>query len=319
MAHNESAEEFSGEITDISKKFWNSGWGFATVVLDKTGDAVKVVGALEGYGVGMRISFTGCWVENPKFGMQIEVQSIVRDLPETPSGVARWLEEVLPQIGPQRAMECVRRFGVPGIWKTIETEPIKLQEIPGITAERVDDIIEAYAKFKSTRDLEIKLFNLGLERKEMPGVIREFGPEAPETLGANPYELYFRSGFTFNRTDIIGNNAGIQDGDLRRTEAAIVETIRKACYDYGHTYVLEAPLVESLCDDGWTSSQVRRSIEIAVIHEHLVRRGSAVALHKLDTAERVITSRINALLVQDRNHASQIRQGDRETTAQDEV
>lgn len=292
----QGAESFSGEISDVSSKFWGNGWGFGKVILDDTKVAAKVVGPLSGYRVGMRISFSGVWVNNPKYGAQIEIQSIVQDLPNTARGVVRWLQSVLPQIGPKRAQECIDMFGVPGIWKTIEENPEYLTDIPGITEDRVVAIVDAYNDLCYTRDSEIELFNLGLDKKEMPGVLHDLGQTAAHLIRENPYVLYFSAGFTFSRTDRIGGDLGIRDKDPRRAEAVVVEEVRAACYGQGHTYVVGYNLYETMSESGWTTDEVDDALDASVSLGRVRMNDEYVALPTLEDAESCIAIQINTML-----------------------
>jgi len=294
MAKTDGHEEFSGEIVQISSRFWANGWGHAVVRLDSTKDTARVVGSLEGHRVGMRVSFTGSWVNNPRFGAQIEVVSIVCDLPVDHRGVSQWIMDVLPQIGPVRAAECVNRFGIPGLWEAIESDPVKLCVIPGITEDRAKEISNAYALFKANKDRDVELFDLGLEKKEITRLAARHTDLLPY-IKENPYKLYYNDGFSFPRACVIAEASGLENEDPRSVEAICVERIRRVCYDSGHTYVMVADLRELMESDGWSQKEITLALRSAINHMHIAVEDDALYVPRLLLAEQTISKQIHTL------------------------
>lgn len=218
-----------------SKEAYADGWGFATVE-DDSGREYKIVGSIAGIAESMTVCVEGVWQRHERYGMQIRIERIWEDDPRNEEGMISWMTKRLPQIGPKRAQEIVRKFGPDKMFHIIEYEAYKLTEIDGITEERAEEIVEAYREYKKEQESFVGLYRLGFNKAETNRIMKVWQENPLQAIRKNPFELYGTvRGFTFNRLDEIRYAVGLPDDFPPRLRTAIVDRAKKQCRDRGHT------------------------------------------------------------------------------------
>jgi len=286
--------EFVGEIVSKMDRSWSGGWTVVSIRLDG-GDTIRAAGPFSDCAVGSRVVVAGSKEVHPKYGPQIKALAVVRDTPSTIRGAEQWLQDALPQIGEHRARKCVEMFGVPGIWDVIENRPQELEAIDGLTAERVDKIVEAYNEMRSSKELYLELIGLGLTSVEVKRFITAHKKDPVERLKADPYVLYYSQITSLRRADHVAAGLGIAEQDIRYHTAHIIDRLRMFCYSGGHTYVETEDLYgasEDIADRRTCEDAVHRGAELG----YLCTDGDAVSLIELLPAESIIADHIHRLL-----------------------
>lgn len=246
MSEGESATVV-GELEFVSKSY--DGWFWATLVTIQGGKKVpiKVTGNLEGFRKGSHVVVTGTWNEHPKYGRQIKVDSVVYETPSTEEGVLSWLQEHLPQVGPVRSKEMVKKFGT-DLWDVIENDPTRIvDEIAGITQERVNELVVQYQRYKHTREQQTALYASGYTQKEASTIVRSFQAQAAAT-GARPHFLYLLGLLSFSRAEFIGARVGVPSDDKLRMRASVLEYATQESGSSGHTVFDEETLLSGASD-----------------------------------------------------------------------
>lgn len=292
-------ETIIGEVLD-TRILGADFWGSATVRVagrTKADRDVKVVGKLLSVQVGDTIEVRGCVTMHPKFGAQFKAQSIATVVPRDSSGVVAWLSSRLPQLGTGRASALVEKFGAEGVWDVIEHRPDELLNVPGITPERRDAIVDAYWKHRGERDRIVRLKSWGLTDGQIAAVVAEWGASVEERLRTNPFQLIEHvHGFGFKRADAVASRMGLPSDAPARIRAGLVHVMREAEED-GHCFLHGGRLVSvaaKLLELG--AEPVARELRMLVQSEGLVRLGDTqrVALPDIATAEANVARRARA-------------------------
>ena len=285
-----------GVVTRRSNEAYADGWGFATVVAG--GRDYKIVGSIGGITLNMTVCVEGTVVKHPTYGIQIKVVRIWEDDPKNEAGMISWMSKRLPQIGPKRAAEIIRKFGVDKMFHVIEYEPYRLKEIDGITEERTREIIDAYAKYKREQETFIGLYRLGFNKTETNRIMRVWQEDPLEALSKNPFELYGAvQGFTFKRLDEIRDDVGLPEDHPPRLETALVDRAKRRCQERGHTVTDFDDFVLDVAD--WIEQDEELMMEhlgdMVKAHQ-LAFFGRGVMLYTLDADEEEISTKIKELL-----------------------
>lgn len=218
------------------------GWGVG-VVQAHDGTQHKVTGKLLGVQPGETVELAGAWMDT-RFGRQFKVRQCTSTVPQTTAGVVAWMSSALPDVGDRRALAMVARFGVAGLWDTIESNPRALCVIDGITPERADAIAIAYEEQRADRDAMIVLRGWGLTDRQVARCLErwEDAAEVVVEVRANPYVLMeCVAGFGFMRADDVALRAGLERDSPLRIGAALHHVIGEQV-QHGHCYLPQGKL-----------------------------------------------------------------------------
>lgn len=273
------------------------GWGVGTV-RGPDGTEHRVTGKLLGVQLGDALELVGGWVET-RYGRQFRVRQCTTRVPQTTAGVVAWMASALPDVGEKRALAMVARFGVAGLWDTIESRPHALCAIDGITPERADAIAVAYGEHRAHRDAMIVLRGWGLTDAQVARCIERWDTpgEVVDAVGANPYVLIeYVVGFGFVRADAVALRAGTPlDAPLR--VAAALHHVLSEEVQRGHCYVPQGRLrvmVERLL--GLASPVIQSAMHREYAAGRMVVRGPRVYHPQLDADESDVAARLETLL-----------------------
>lgn len=244
-----------------------------------------------------RYVVTGTW-ETGKYGQQFKsIAGAIPAFTETVAGMIAWLSR-LPQIGVKRAQMALEMLGgLEGVLDALDDDPTRLLAVPGLSAERINDIKAAYDAAEVTyRSFRIWAAALGIGEDLISRSIKAWAGDAQEQVVRNPYQLSHLPGEkrpVFSRVDAIAKKLGVSNNDPRRV-AAVVEQMLHRHADDGHTWSSLPDLVKS--DEGLTlggsvivEDAVAEWSDGAVVIEQRVEMAFArYALKPLDDAERGI-------------------------------
>lgn len=149
---------------------------------------------------------TGNFFNHPKFGMQFKGDFLIKEVPKNDDGLRIYLETSLPNIGPIRAKDIVKKFGVAETIRILDEEPMKLSvEINGITERRVAPIKEAWDRDKALRELFVWLNEHQISPEIGKKIYAMWKEESLKILVKNPYRLVEIPHIGFLRADFIAH------------------------------------------------------------------------------------------------------------------
>lgn len=195
----------------------------------------------------VKVELEGTWVNNPKRGLQFEVEHWKEILPSTVQGIRAYLSSgVLKCIGEKTADAIVARFGTRSL-EVLEHEPERLLEIRGITEDRLEEIKEDYTESQVMRELLLLLAPLKVTPNTALKVLEHFGMKGVELLRESLFRLCEVPGFGFRRVDEIVRKSGGNLHDPMRIQGALFYTMQECRSKNGHLYIeIERLLKEAI-------------------------------------------------------------------------
>lgn len=206
---------------------------FGVLFLEK--DVTPYAGGFVG-GVerGDEIAMLAMLSEHPRFGAQYKVQKVVMHVPGK-LNLVNWLLLRMPNIGPIRARLIKEQFE-DSIWDVLESNPLALTCIDGITEERAQKIAQMYTQERETIAVFTDLLRLGVDPKILTALVKKNTPSwlLKNWLAEDPYQLAVQGLLKFQQADEIGTVREISKTDARRICGAVVTVLKERRRD-GHT------------------------------------------------------------------------------------
>lgn len=215
----------------------------------------SLAGPVGDFQVGDIISVLGSFGTHPRYGLQFKALAAGQlALTESQTGMMAFLSR-LPNIGPARAQDILKRFGLKGTLEALDMDPARLSEVDGITLERVAEIKEAYDDTGKFRELRLFAARSGVPEYVTARAIEAWGDEALDTIREDPYALMQLARVGFLKADAIAKHLKVAPNDRRRCAALIAHSMESVRRD-GHTFITEEHL---LAAKGFAFEDVRKS------------------------------------------------------------
>lgn len=169
----------------------------------------------------MEVDLCGKWVKNPKYGLQLSVETYTEILPQTEEGIRGYLASgMIKGIGPKMAERIVGRFGT-RTFEVLDHYPDSLLEIKGISEKNLETILLSYHGSNAMRDLAVFLSPFNITPKKIQKIYEKFGNDALETVKNQPFALCQINGFGFLTVDAIAKSIQCRPNDSMRIEGCI--------------------------------------------------------------------------------------------------
>lgn len=235
--------EFEGVIDSIV--YNNESNGYTVAKLKKDKDIITIVGYLPLVAEGQTVMVTGQWVNHPEYGQQLKVESYSEVLPESISGIEKYLSSGLIEgVGPVTAKRLVEKFGVDTL-DIIEYNPEKLTEVEGIGEKKAGAIASSFQEQRELRNVMVFLQTYGITTGNAIKIYRKYGQNATNVIKENPYRLTVDVfGIGFKTADNIARNLGIEKSSRYRLMAGVKYVLTEYCGSGGHTYLPSDLLTE---------------------------------------------------------------------------
>lgn len=223
----------------------NSGNGNAG--LTRPRDPVSCIGHMVNPQAGVQLKVSGRWVNNPRFGRQIEFQSADEMLPATSEGIRLYLASgLIKGVGEEMAGRIVEAFGTDTI-RILDEEPERLLKVRGVGSKSLDRIRTSWAEHRGMRDLLLFLQPHGITPAYAVRIYRAYGAEALAIVRENPYRLAMDiHGIGFVTADAAASKLGFEHDNPLRVQAGTLYVLQKATDD-GNVYLPQAELTEAVC------------------------------------------------------------------------
>ena len=223
----------------------NSGNGSAG--LTRPRDPVSCIGHMVNPQAGVQLKVSGRWVNNPKFGRQIEFQNAEEKLPATSEGIRLYLASgLIKGVGEEMAGRIVEAFGTDTI-RILDEEPERLLKVRGVGSKSLDRIRTSWAEHRGMRDLLLFLQPHGITPAYAVRIYRAYGTEALAIVRENPYRLAMDiHGIGFVTADAAASKLGFEHDHPLRVQAGTLYVLQKATDD-GNVYLPQAELTDAVC------------------------------------------------------------------------
>ncbi len=285
--------------------FQNIETGFCIAILKPPGKTRDVVikGVLHGISVGQKISATGVWVQNEKFGLQFQASSFQFSLPDDRAGIEKYLGSgFIKGIGKTLASRLVARFGEKTL-EVLDSNPTLVSTVSGIGQAKAASICQAWKQQQ-----EISRIMVFLRLKEVPvwlasKIYSRYGDQSIQKVSSDPYSLADEIwGVGFKTADDLAVKLGLNLESPKRIKSAIVSVLKEIMQS-GDLYLPLQALIESSIqllkfDLSWAQKIEKFCFELVengklcIIFDGQERIASLAFAHG---AERGIANRIGAI------------------------
>ena len=177
-----------------------------------------------------QVVLEGRWVTHPKYGRQLEVETLTYNLELDADGLAHYLAHHpdIKGIGPVKAKRIAERFGR-DFDRVIVEEPEAVAEAAKLPLATVERLREEWQKTREVNRAFTQLSAYGLTHHQVTSLVDRLGNDALGLLQDDPY-LIVREipGFGFKRVDKIARRMGTAKGDPSRIRAGILDCVTSA-------------------------------------------------------------------------------------------
>jgi len=207
-------------------------------------DLTTVVGNMPGLNVGETVLLNGEWQINPQHGRQFRVETFEPQLPNTVDGIRRYLGSgLIKGVGPKIAERIVEHFGADTL-DTIDHEPARLAEVPGISHKKLGAIMRAWSEQKDIKNLMLFLQSHEVQASLAARIYKAYGAEAVTVIRDDPYrmakDVY---GVGFITADGLAQKLGLPAQSPQRHVAGLRYALSKASDD-GHVFLPRRELID---------------------------------------------------------------------------
>ena len=264
------SESLSGSVERVT--FFNEENGFAILRIKVKGrfEAVTCLCALPSVHAGEWLEAEGAWLRDPTHGLQFKAASAKASAPTTREGIERYLGSgMIKGVREGFAKKLVAKFGV-NIFDVIENESARLEEIPGVGAERRKAIKNAWAEQRQVREIMLFLYAHGAGTARAQRIFKTYGEKSIEVVRNDPYQLARDiHGIGFRTADEIAARLGVAPDSAKRALAGLRHVLQEAAGAEGHCALPRAELLA-------------RAVRLLGVAETVVESALAGGLKKAD-------------------------------------
>lgn len=218
---------FDAEITVRRTRYANDATGWAVVeAAGGDGEPVVLVGPLIHLEDRERVHIVGEWVQDARFGRQVNVEQ-ARPLPPADGDALVGYLRRVRHVGAKRAAQLVARHGEADVLETIDREPAAAFAGVGINGAAREEATESWDALRVTRRLHLLLAPHGLGYL-VARIHETYGDAAHRIVGEHPYELTSVFGVGFQLADRIAHGAGGHPALHERARAGTLHLLSEA-------------------------------------------------------------------------------------------
>lgn len=229
------SSEIVGTVEKIVYKNSENGY---TVFCVKVNSSTEIIakGCLPDLQQGNKVILTGAWQFHSKFGRQFDVKECSTSVPNTASGIEKYLSSGLVKgIGPKFAERLVKQFGDQTL-EVIDETPNRLYEVEGVGPKRVMQIVQAWQDQKEISRVMVFLRAKDVSTSFAVKIYKCYGNASIDLIQANPYRLIDDIwGIGFKSADKIALKLGLSSDSIERIKAAFLFVISDVASN-GHLY-----------------------------------------------------------------------------------
>lgn len=217
-----AAIELHGVVARIVFRNGETGSSIMRVTPEGATEVVTACGASLAE-IGEQVTVTGIWKRHPKYGFQIQAQSIVTARPATPEAIERYLASgILPGVGETLAKRMVAAFGAATL-DVMDDEIERLREVHGIGEQKFESITTAWAAQKAAQAIMLFLADQGITHAMAVRIYKQYGASAIDRIRQNPYRLAADiRGIGFATADAIAARLGVPHDSPKRITAGLL-------------------------------------------------------------------------------------------------
>ena len=207
-------------------------------------DAISVVGHMGTPTSGVFLVVRGKWVNNSRFGRQVQMDSFEELRPATTEGIKLYLSSgLIKGVGPKLAERIVDCFGTATL-RVLDEEPGRLHEVPRLSKKSIENIRKSWQENQGIRELLLFLQPHGISAAYAVRIYRFYGQQALAVVQENPYRMAMDiQGIGFLTADMLADKLGFSRDNPLRAQAGTLYSLLKVT-DEGNSYYPRDSLVE---------------------------------------------------------------------------
>lgn len=287
----------TGEVERVTYENEETGFRVIRVGSIKGRGPIAVVGKFQAVGPGTLVRITGDFVEDPRHGQQLRADTLVAIEPETLVGLERYLGSgIIPGVGPGFAKRIVGAFGLATL-KVLDESPERLQEVPGLGAQRVEEIRKAWASQRAVSSIMLLLQRHGASPALAKRILERYGDRAAQIVERHPYRLALDiRGIGFKTADRLAQSLGIAGDHPERAQAGTLHVLESFA-DQGHVLVPRTSLLDNAAQMLVIDpAHVEAAIDALWASGRVVVEGDLVFSARLHAAEAAVAEGLKQLL-----------------------
>lgn len=196
------------------------------------GDTIIITGYNIPKANNLRYIVEGKW-KSSKFGVQYAVTSFEELIVPNYKGIVGYLSSgrikgVTPAIA-ERIYHIFRNETI----KILDADTERLREVPGISNEKIKQIVESYKSERVLKKLLVEYKKYNVTEKILSNIFKMYGNETEKKLRENPY-LLAEFGIPLSTITKYDN---LQEGHIGRAKAVILNAVKEAEKLNGNTYI----------------------------------------------------------------------------------
>ncbi len=193
------------------------------------------------------ISITGDF-ELSKGQIQFKTESVKEIIPTKPKAIQVFLSSgKIKGIGPATAKKIVDKYGAESI-TLLDSNPKELLTIDGISAKKLEGIIESWKFFRNIYEIMSTMQLYGVGDANGVKIYNYFKEKSLQVIKTDPYKLTEVPMIGFKTADKIAQSIGISHVDPKRIKYCILYTLEKLSEE-GHTAYVKEDLVIKVNED----------------------------------------------------------------------
>lgn len=194
-----------------------------------------------------RYTLQGEYKEHARYGMQFQVISYEKMLPNDESSLIRYFSSsAFPGIGKKTAKSIVSHLGEDALLKIKEDIHV-LDAIEGMNEKKRNAIYQGIKEHGDLDDSIVFFSKFGMSVKNIMKLEAAYGKEAVEVVKENPYQMIEDiDGIGFATADKVAMELSFEMDHPYRIKAAILAAVLDICMANGDTYVVETQILREL-------------------------------------------------------------------------
>lgn len=194
------------------------------------------------------VTFTGEWVDDPKYGLQFAARGVTHDIPLDEEGLVAYIGECAEfrGIGPSKAKKLVQFFKPASEFadKIGLATATMIAKAAGISESDAQNFQLVWIQRSLTNAISTQLAHYELTPNQIEKIVNIWGNNALSILKTNPYQLIGEvEGFGFSTVDKIALRVGVDKAAPQRVEACLNYVVLME-QEEGHTWIDRGELVE---------------------------------------------------------------------------
>ncbi|WP_282019919.1 SF1B family DNA helicase RecD2 [Planomicrobium okeanokoites] len=210
--------------------------------------------------------FTGAVKNHPRYGIQFQVETFTKEVPETEQGIVHYLSsDMFNGIGRKTAETIVKKLGKDAIKKILE-DPEALDVVPRLSDEKKDTIRSTLQMNLGLERVMIQLNDWGFGPQVGMRIFQAYREETIDILTKNPFRLIEEiEGIGFQRADELGAKLGLTGSHPDRIKASILHLLNQSSLSEGHVYIDAKTLIPQVKE--MLEARQREEISIEAISQ----------------------------------------------------